>query len=106
MKIILTGINKEVVRKSPYPPFEKNNTLYFQSKSSIFFKGDVLLTTGRSPHPRSSEKSSSKICTFQPVITKNTKKSNELFSPDLLPSPSPDLAAPNNPENARPDHRG
>ena len=33
------------------PPFEKNNTLYFRSKASIFIEGDILLTSGRTPHP-------------------------------------------------------
>src|SRR5450759_205076 len=51
----------------------------YHSKASIFFKVDILLSSGRSPHPRSSEKSPFQICMFQPVITKNTEKSNRLF---------------------------
>jgi len=41
---------QQVVLKSSYPPFEKNNKLYFRSKASVFFKVDVLLTS--EVHPR------------------------------------------------------
>ena len=33
------------------PPFEKNNTLYSRSKSSIFIKIAVLLLSGSMPQP-------------------------------------------------------
>ena len=50
MKIAKSKI-QEVDLKSSSPPFEKNNTRYFRSKTSIFIKVDVLLITGSKQDP-------------------------------------------------------
>ena len=67
-KIITKTTFQEVVRTSAAPAFSKNNTLYFQSKASIFFEDGVLLTTGRRTYHLPPQKSRSKICSFHPVI--------------------------------------
>jgi hypothetical protein len=54
--------------------------VYFYLKSSIFFKVAGLWTSGRSPHPHSSEKSPSQNCTFQPVINKKSEKVHPFLS--------------------------
>ena len=46
----------------------------------IFVGGDVLLTSGRSPHTRSLEKPPSPKCMFQPVIIEKSEKVHHFLS--------------------------
>jgi hypothetical protein len=71
-KYFSSGENKKSSVPILYSDLSESSFIYFGLKSSIFFKGDVLLTTGSYKHPRSSEKLPSENCTFRSVF-------NELF---------------------------
>jgi hypothetical protein len=58
----------------PYRDLREINITYSCLKSSIFSKGDVLLSSGSSGSPHSPKKSPSHICIFRPVIIKYSEK--------------------------------